>query len=336
MKVLLTGGTGYLGSHTAVALAEAGYDLVLADNFANSQPQVLTALEELLGQKVNFWEVDFRCQEAVDALFRRERPDAVVHFAGYKAVGESVENPLKYYENNLLSGIRLLQTMERYACQVMIFSSSATVYSRDQGPALDEGIPVAPYNPYGQSKGMLEQIICDYAKTKPGFAGVNLRYFNPGGAHPSGLIGEDPQGIPNNLLPYLCQVYDKKLPELQVFGDDYDTVDGTGVRDYVHVCDLAEGHVAALAYALHHPGVKAINLGTGHGTSVLQIIQAFSQAAGVPIPYRIGPRRPGDLAIYYADVKKAKELLGWESQRTIDDICSSCVNYVNERRKRGH
>jgi len=327
MSILLTGGAGYIGSHTAVALMAAGRDVLLADNYVNSSPRVLDRLEKITGKRPRCIEADMCDRAAVEAIFRENDITGVIHFAGLKAVGESVAKPLRYYRTNLDSALTVLETMTRFGCRQFVFSSSATVYG-DQPAPLTESAPVGGCsNPYGWTKFMIEQILMGACRADPGLSVVLLRYFNPVGAHASGLIGENPNGIPNNLMPYITQVAVGKLPKLTVFGDDYDTPDGTGVRDYIHVCDLAEGHLAAIDYAEGHLGCEIFNLGTGVGYSVLDMVKTFSRVNDVSVPYQIGPRRAGDLATVYADPKKAKDVLGWEARRGLADMCRDSWNW---------
>lgn len=323
MRVLVTGGAGFIGSHTVLALLEAGHEPVIGDNFANSSPKVLERLEQIAGQPVTCHEVDLTDVAATDALVADVKPDAVIHFAGYKAVGESVEKPLMYYTNNLDSTFAVLAAMTEHGVEKFVFSSSATVYGPDAPlPYHEEYEPLRATNPYGWTKAMIEQIVTDVAAATPGFKAALLRYFNPIGAHESGLIGEDPSGIPNNLMPYIAQVAVGRREKLGVFGDDYATKDGTGERDYIHVVDLAAGHVAALEHldAMSEPA-RAFNLGTGRGTSVLELLHAFERACGKELPYEVGPRRAGDLPVTYADPTRAREELGWKAEKTIDDMC---------------
>lgn len=319
--ILVTGGAGYIGSHTLIALIEAGYQPVVADNFDNSSPKVLARVEALTGTRIPLFEVDVADPVQLERVFEASAVDAVIHFAGLKAVGESVREPLRYYQNNLDSTLVLVKLMRRYGVSRLVFSSSATVYGNPETVPIPEHAPRACTNPYGWSKLMNELILTDIAQADPDLSVMLLRYFNPIGAHPSGCIGEDPNGIPNNLMPYIAQVAVGHLKELHVFGGDYPTPDGTGVRDYIHVCDLAEGHVAALAYLAGHTGVEAVNLGTGIGYSVLDIKHAFERVNGLTIPYVMDPRRPGDIAACYADPAKAKALLGWTARRTLEDMC---------------
>lgn len=321
MKILLTGGAGYIGSHTAIELVEAGYDIVIGDNFSNSKHEVIGRLEEILNKQVKFYEIDFTDYEAVDELFSKENFDAVIHFAGLKAVGESCSIPLEYYRNNIDSTLVLLKAMKKYNVNNIVFSSSATVYGVPKEIPLKENMPTSCTNPYGWTKYMNEQILKDVAMANPQMSVILLRYFNPIGAHESGLIGEDPNGIPNNLMPYITQVANKKLPLLNIFGNDYPTKDGTGVRDYIHVVDLAKGHVKAIDFSFKNRGVEIFNLGTGKGCSVLEIVKAFEEANDVEVPYAIAERRPGDIAECYADASKAAELLNWHAERDLVQMC---------------
>ncbi|ARP96979.1 UDP-glucose 4-epimerase GalE [Bordetella genomosp. 13] len=326
--ILVTGGAGFIGSHTLVELISAGFDPLVLDDFSNSKPDVLERVGQITGRPVPYVEGDVRDGARLDELFVRQaaagKPvEAVLHFAAAKAVGESVAKPLHYYDNNVGGTVTLLQAMQRAGVRRFIFSSSATVYGRPERLPFDESHPVRPMNPYGWTKAMVEQVMQDLCAADPDFTGISLRYFNPIGAHPSGLIGEDPRGIPNNLFPFIAQVAVGKLAELQVFGDDYATPDGTGVRDYLHVCDLAAGHVRALEYAAKtgHTGFRAINLGTGRGTSVLQMVHMFEQVTGQRVPYRIRDRRPGDLDEMWADAGLAQQLLGWVALRDVQEMC---------------
>ena len=328
MTVLLTGGAGYIGSHTAVELLNAGHDVVIADNYANSSSIVAQRITRITGKPVKCYEADAADPAALERIFQENAIDSVIHFAGLKAVGESVRLPLDYYRNNLDSTLALLAAMEAHGVRQLIFSSSATVYGRHAALPYREDAETGPCtNPYGWTKLFIEQIIRDYAAAHPDFSVVLLRYFNPVGAHESGLMGEDPRDIPNNLMPYIARVAVGTLPYLNVFGNDYPTPDGTGVRDYIHVTDLATGHMAALDYAASHTGVEVFNLGTGTGYSVLDMVHAFSRACGRDIPYRIAPRRSGDIAACYADVTKAKKILGWRAKLDIDDMCRSAWNW---------
>jgi len=320
--VLLTGATGYIASHTWVALHEAGFRVVGVDDFSNSSPEVLERLAELTGEPPVFERADVCDARALDAVFDRHRIDAVVHFAAFKAVGESAQKPLMYYANNLGGLVNLAQTMERHGCKTMVFSSSATVYGRPQALPIREDAPLSSTNPYGATKLMGEDILRDVERSDPAWKIALLRYFNPAGAHPSGRIGEDPHGIPNNLMPFITQVAVGKRARLSVFGNDYATPDGTGVRDYIHVVDLAEGHVAALRYLLERGRGITVNLGTGRGYSVLELVRAFEKASGRPIPYQVAPRRPGDIDASYADPALAQRELGWRATRDLDAMCA--------------
>ena len=321
MKVLLTGGAGFIGSHTAVELLNAGYEVVIADNLYNSCEEVISRIEELGGKKVAFYKIDVTCREALEELFSKEKIDACIHFAGLKAVGESVAKPLAYYRNNLDSTMTLIDTMETFNVNILVFSSSATVYGFPETVPVDESADTWCTNPYGWTKYMSEQIMRDACAADPKLSCMLLRYFNPIGAHESGRIGENPKGIPNNLMPYISQVAIGRRERLSVFGNDYNTHDGTGVRDYIHVVDLAKGHIAALRYAEKHTGCTAVNLGTGKGYSVLDIVKAFEAANGIKIPYIITDRRPGDVETLYADPKLAEEMLGWRAEKSIEDMC---------------
>lgn len=324
MKVLVTGGAGYIGSHTVLELVAAGHDPVIVDNYANSSPEALKRLENLAGRTLPFYEADCADRQALDEIFAAETVEAVIHFAGLKAVGESVADPLRYYRVNLGSTLALCEAMQAHDVTNLIFSSSATVYGTPSELPLRETSQVGGgiTNPYGRTKYMIEQILTDLAAAEPAWRITILRYFNPIGAHASGQIGEDPKGIPNNLLPYVAQVAVGKLDTVRVFGDDYDTPDGTGVRDYIHVVDLARGHVAALEHLPTAGSTEAYNLGTGQGTSVLELIKAFETASGRPIPYEVAARRPGDIASCYADVSKAGEKLQWQAEKSIADACA--------------
>ncbi|MCK9222589.1 MAG: UDP-glucose 4-epimerase GalE [Limnochordia bacterium] len=318
MNILVTGGAGYIGTHTCVALLEAGHSVIVADNLINSKRESVDKIEQITGKKVIFYEVDVTKEEAVDSIFSGHKIDGVIHFAGLKAVGESVAKPLEYYYNNTVSTMILSKACLKYGVGKFVFSSSATVYGENQVPFVETMELRPTTNPYGETKAMSERILTDTVKANPGFAVSLLRYFNPVGAHESGLIGEDPNGIPNNLMPYVTQVAKGKLKQLKVFGNDYDTVDGTGVRDYIHVVDLAEGHVAAIEKLSE--GVHVYNLGTGQGTSVLQLVHAFQEVNQVKVPYEIVGRRPGDIAVCYADASKAIRELGWSAKRGIKEM----------------
>ena len=323
MKILVTGGAGYIGSHTVVELQNAGYEVVVLDNLANSSEKSLERVEKITGKKVPFYKADILDREALENIFSKEDVGAVIHFAGLKAVGESVAKPWEYYENNIAGTLTLVDVMRKHNCKNIIFSSSATVYGNPAFIPITEDCPKGQCtNPYGWTKSMLEQILSDMQKADPEWNVILLRYFNPIGAHQSGTIGENPNGIPNNLMPYITQVAVGKLKELGVFGNDYDTPDGTGVRDYIHVVDLAIGHVKALQMVEKTAGLKVYNLGTGVGYSVLDIVKNFEAATGVKIPYMIKERRPGDIATCYSDASKAREELGWEAQYGIKEMCA--------------
>jgi len=323
MKVLLTGGAGYIGSHIAVLLLEKNYEVVIVDNLSNSKKGMLDRIEELSGKKVAFYEYDVCDIEKLREVFAKENIDSVIHLAGLKAVGESVAMPLKYYENNLVSTLNLIKVMEEFRVNNFVFSSSATVYGIPETVPVKEDFPLSTTNPYGTTKLMIEKILTDYAAVNENLNVILLRYFNPIGAHKSGRIGEDPNGIPNNLIPFITQVAVGKLEKLKVFGDDYPTHDGTGVRDYIHVVDLAEGHIAAIEYMEKgNKGIHAFNLGTGKGCSVLDIVKAFTEATGVEVTYEIVDRRPGDGAESYADCSKAERELGWKAKKTLLDMCA--------------
>lgn len=321
MKILVTGGAGYIGSHTCIVLLEAGYKVVVADNLSNSSEESLRRVKKITGKAVNFYNLDIRDKEGMIDLFQKEKPDAVIHFAGLKAVGESVEKPLEYYYNNITGTLILCEVMRKFGVKNMVFSSSATVYGKPETVPIKEDFPLSVTNPYGRTKRMLEEILRDIYISDPEWNFILLRYFNPIGAHKSGLIGEDPNGIPNNLVPFITQTAVGKRKEVGVFGDDYDTPDGTGVRDYIHVMDLAEGHVKAIEKLKENPGVKVYNLGTGKGCSVLDMIKEFSKVCKKEIPYRIKPRRPGDIAICYADSSLAETELHWKAAREIMQMC---------------
>ncbi len=321
MRILCTGGAGYIGSHTCVELLNAGHEVIIVDNLFNSNEKVIDRIETLTGKKVTFYKADVTSSNAIDSIFEDNKIDAVIHFAAYKAVGESVAKPIEYYRNNLDCTLTVLEAMKKYNVTRFIFSSSATVYGIPDHMPLDESMPTSATNPYGWTKYMIERILTDASNANPNWSIVILRYFNPIGAHESGQIGEMPNGIPNNLLPYIQQVALGKLPYLHVYGNDYPTKDGTGIRDYIHVVDLALGHVAAAQYAQEHLGTEIINLGTGHGYSVLEIINTFERVNGVKIPYCIESRRPGDVPEMYANADKAYKLLGWKAKKNLDDMC---------------
>lgn len=319
MNILVTGGAGYIGSHTCIALLKAGYSVIIADNLSNSKSETVMKIMDIADKEVTLYEIDVTDAEAVDIIFRNYKIDGVIHFAGLKAVGESVEKPLEYYYNNIVSTIVLTKACQKYGVNRFVFSSSATVYGDNQVPFVETMDLLPTTNPYGETKAMSERILTDIAKANPAFSVSLLRYFNPVGAHESGLIGEAPNGIPNNLMPYVTQVAKGKLEKLRVFGNDYSTVDGTGVRDYIHVVDLAEGHVAALENL--NEGVHIYNLGTGKGTSVLELVKAFEEANDIEVPYEIVDRRPGDIASCYADASKAERKLGWIAKRDLITMC---------------
>ena len=320
--ILLTGGTGFIGSHTAVELLNAGGQVVIVDNLYNSNADVISKIEAITGKAPKFYQADVANRVAVEKIFSENSIDAVIHFAGYKAVGESVQKPIEYYRNNLDTTLTLLEVMREHNTKRFIFSSSATVYGMKNKAPFTEDMPTGGCtNPYGWTKYMIEQILKDAAKADPSMSVILLRYFNPIGAHESGLLGEKPNGIPNNLMPYITQVAAGILDKLSVYGDNYPTPDGTGVRDYIHVVDLSKGHVAALKYADEHTGTEIFNLGTGAGYSVLEMVDAFEKATGVHIPYVIGPRRPGDIAECYASTEKAERILGWKAEKAIEDMC---------------
>ena len=331
MNILVTGGLGFIGSHTCVALLEAGQNVIIADNLYNSQASVLDSLHTITGIRPTFYSADVTDPAALDQIFRENAIDAVIHFAAYKAVGESCHVPLRYYRNNLDSTLALLETMEKYGVKRFVFSSSATVYGPENPVPYREEMPAhIATNPYGWTKIMIEQILRDYCAANPDFTAVLLRYFNPIGAHESGLLGDDPNGIPNNLMPYISRVAAGRLEKLTVFGSDYGTPDGTCQRDYLHVVDLARGHLKALEFAVSHTGAVAINLGTGKPVSVLELVHAFETVTGRPVPYVLGPRREGDLPCVYADPKKAQDLLGWTAEKTIADMCRDSWNFVKQ------
>lgn len=321
MAVLVSGGMGYIGSHTTVELLNAGYDVVIADDLSNSKEVVKDRIKEITGKDVKFYNVNLTDVNETEKVFEENNIDSVIHFAAFKAVGESVEKPLEYYYNNLTSALVVLRAMKEYGCRNFVFSSSATVYGDAKIVPITEDSPLSTTNPYGSTKLMIEDMLRDIAKAEPQLNIAILRYFNPVGAHKSGLIGEDPNGIPNNLMPYITKVAIGELKELRVFGNDYPTHDGTGVRDYIHVVDLAVGHVKALEKLATNPGLVTYNLGTGNGYSVLDVVKAFSEASGREIPYEIAPRRAGDIATCYADPKKANEELGWKAERGIKEMC---------------
>ena len=330
-KVLITGGAGYIGSHTALELLNTGYEVVIYDNLSNSSKESIKRVEELTGKSIKFYEGDVLDAEKLTAMFEAEGIDAVIHCAALKAVGESVRKPLEYYHNNIDGTLTLMDVMRKVGVKNIVFSSSATVYGSPEVMPITEDCPKGQCtNPYGWTKSMMEQIMTDVQKADPEWNVILLRYFNPVGAHKSGRIGEDPKGIPNNLMPYITQVAVGKLEKLGVFGDDYDTPDGTGVRDYIHVVDLALGHVKAIDYILTNPGLDIINLGTGVGYSVLDMVKAFSKACGKDLPYEIKPRREGDVAMCYADPAKALKVLGWKAERGLDEMCEDSWRWQSQ------
>ena len=327
MKILVTGGAGYIGSHTMIKLLEKGYDVVCVDDLSNSKYVAVERVEQITGKKVAFYKADIRDREALNKVFSEHKIDSVINFAGYKAVGESCAKPIEYYDNNIYGILVLIEVMREYGVKSLVFSSSATVYGNPHTVPITEDFPLSTSNPYGSTKLFIEYILKDLYKSDNDFNIAILRYFNPIGAHPSGLIGEDPNGIPNNLAPYITKVCVGKLPHVNVFGDDYETPDGTGVRDYIHVEDLAEGHVLAVDKLMTKPGLFIVNLGTGVGYSVLDMIKAFSKALGKDIPYVITPRRPGDIAMCYADPSYAESLIGFKATRTLEDMCRDALNW---------
>ena len=332
MAILLPGGAGYIGSHTAVELLNAGKEIIILDNFANSKPSVLEAIKKITGKEFKFYNINYLDSEKLEEVFKENKIEAVLNFAGYKAVGESVQKPIEYYKNNISGALVLLEVMKKYNCKKFIFSSSATVYGEPEKiPLTEECKTGGTTNPYGTTKLFIEQILKDIYNSDNTWDICILRYFNPVGAHESGLIGEEPQGIPNNLMPYIVRVANGQLEQLSVFGNDYPTPDGTGVRDYIHVVDLAKGHVLALnKLDKEGAGLFIYNLGTGTGYSVLDMVKAFEKATKKKVPYKIAPRRAGDIAICYADPKKAKEELGWEATKTLEDMCMDSWNYIQK------
>lgn len=333
MKVLVTGGAGFIASHTDVELLNAGYEVVVLDNLYNSCEESLNRVEKITGKKVKFYNEDIRNEEGMEKIFQIEKPDAVIHFAGLKAVGESCSEPLKYFDNNFVGTINLLKVMDRCGCKNLVFSSSATVYGIPETVPITEDSPLSVLNPYGRTKLVIEDMLRDLYASDSSWNIALLRYFNPIGAHESGGIGEDPQGIPNNLLPYVAKVAVGELECINVFGDDYDTPDGTGVRDYIHVVDLAIGHIKALEKLETNPGIVTYNLGTGVGYSVLEVIHNFEKACGKELPYRIAPRRPGDAAMCYSDPTKAEKELGWKAERGIDKMCEDAWRWQSKNPK---
>lgn len=326
--ILVTGGAGFIGSHTCVELLNAGYEIAVIDNFSNSKPESLKRIKQITGKDFKFYENDLLNREAVEKIFAENKIDAVIHFAGFKAVGESVAKPIEYYHNNIGSTLVLCDVMKKYGCKKIVFSSSATVYGNPASVPINEDFPLSTTNPYGSTKLMIEQILRDLYVSDNEWSVALLRYFNPIGAHESGLIGENPNGIPNNLVPYIALVALGKLDHLNVFGGDYDTKDGTGVRDYIHVVDLSIGHLKALEKVMSTTGVDAYNLGTGNGYSVLEIVKAYEKACGRPVKYEIVDRRPGDIPECFANPEKSKRELGWEAKRGIEEMCASSWNFT--------
>lgn len=333
MKILVTGGTGYIGSHTIVELLNKNYDVIAIDNFYNSKKDVINKIKKITNKDFKFYEGNVCDKNILEKIFNENKIDVVIHFAGYKAVGESVEKPIMYYRNNIDSTLSLIEVMNKFNCKKLVFSSSATVYKISEIMPIKENFPLSTTNPYGSTKLMIENILRDLYTSDNSWSIALLRYFNPIGAHESGLIGEDPQGIPNNLMPYIVKVATKELKELSVFGNDYDTHDGTGVRDYIHVVDLAKGHIKAIEKICSETGCDAYNLGTGHGYSVLDVINAFEKATGKQVPYKFVKRRPGDIAEYYADPSYALEKLNWKAEKDIEDMCYDSYNFVISKNK---
>lgn len=329
-KILVTGGTGYIGSHTVVELLEAGEDVIIVDNFSNSSPDVLDKIKKITEKEFGFYEVDLLDEEKLEQVFKENDIESVIHFAGLKAVGESVAKPVEYYHNNITGTLVLLKLMKKYSCKRIVFSSSATVYGNPAKLPITEDFPLSTTNPYGSTKLMIEQMLQDVNVSDKEFSSAILRYFNPIGAHKSGLIGEVPNGIPNNVMPYIVGVAKGKYPELTVFGNDYPTPDGTGVRDYIHVVDLAKGHLKALDKIRKEQGVKIYNLGTGNGYSVLQLVQNFEKMNDIKVNYKIGPRRPGDIPACYANASKAEKELGWKAEKNIEDMCRDTWNFAQK------
>ena len=328
MKVLVTGGAGYIGSHTAVELIQAGYEAIIVDDLSNAKEDVIDRIETITGVRPVFYKMDCKNKDDMRKIFSENKIDSIIHFAAYKAVGESVQKPLDYYRNNIDSTLTLLEVMEEFGCKKFVFSSSATVYGPNNPyPYKEEMKAIESSSPYGWTKVMIERILTDYVTAHPDFCAILLRYFNPRGSQPSGLLGDDPNGIPNNLMPYITKVAMGKLPMLHVFGNDYDTHDGTGVRDYIHVVDLAKAHLKALEYIVKARGIDYFNIGTGNGYSVLDIVKAYKEATGIEIKYVIDPRRPGDIAACYADPTKARERLGWVAENGIFEMCRDSNNW---------
>jgi len=333
MKILVTGGLGFIGSHTCVSLLEENYEIVVVDKLSNSDISVIDKIKKITNKNLKFYQADVCNEEELDKIFSNEKIDAVIHFAAYKAVGESVEKPILYYENNLISTIKLCKIMKKHHCNKLVYSSSATVYGSPKELPIKEDFPLSTTNPYGTTKLMTERILKDICLADPTFSVIILRYFNPIGAHESALLGEDPNGIPNNLMPYIMKVAVKKLDSLNIFGNDYDTKDGTGVRDYIHVVDLANGHLKALDKVNNTEGINYYNLGTGKGYSVLEVVKAFEKVNNVTIPYTIVARRKGDIAACYADPTKAKKELNWEAVKTLEEMCKDSYNFVKNQNK---
>ncbi len=331
MKILVTGGAGYIGSHTCVELLNAGYEIVICDNLSNSKPQVIDTIKQITGKDLTFYQADILNQYEMEEIFRSHPIDAVIHFAGLKAVGESVQKPLLYYHNNVSGSLILLQTMTKFGVKRMVFSSSATVYGEPARVPITEDFPLFTTNPYGSTKLTIENILRDLANSDPEWSIALLRYFNPIGSHSSGLLGDDPNGIPNNLLPYLLKVATGELKTLSVYGDDYPTRDGTGIRDYIHVVDLSRGHIQAVNKIMDRKGIDAYNLGTGTGYSVLEVIAAFEQTTGVKVNWQMAPRRPGDIAECYADPGKAKRELGWEAKLDLKQMCRDAWRFAQKQ-----
>lgn len=329
-KILVTGGAGYIGSHTAVELLESGEKLVIVDNFSNSSPEVLEKIKEITGKNLKFYDVDLLDEEKLEQVFKENEIESVIHFAGLKAVGESVRKPIEYYHNNITGTLILLKLMKKYNCKKIVFSSSATVYGNPKKLPIKEDFPLSTTNPYGSTKLMIEQMLQDLAIADKDFSIAILRYFNPIGAHSSGLIGEVPNGIPNNVMPYIMKVANGEYKELTIFGNDYPTPDGTGVRDYIHVVDLAKGHLKALDKIRKEAGVKIYNLGTGNGYSVLELVKTFEKVNNVKVTYKIGQRRPGDIPTCYADPSKAEKELGWKAEKGIEEMCKDGWNFVKQ------
>ena len=331
MNVLVTGGAGYIGSHTVVELLNAGYGVVVVDDLSNAKADVIDRIETITGKRPAFYEMDCKDKDGLRKVFSQHKIDAIIHFAAFKAVGESVRKPLAYYRNNLDSAMTMLEVMEEFGCKKFVFSSSATVYGpNNPHPYKEDMKAIESSSPYGWTKVMIERILTDYVTAHPDFCAVLLRYFNPIGSHDSGLLGDDPNGIPNNLMPYIARVAAGQLEKLTIFGGDYPTPDGTCQRDYLHVVDLAVGHLRALEYAKDHEGVEAVNLGTGNGVSVLELVHAFEKANNMKLPYVIGPRRDGDLPAFWADAEKAKKLFGWEATHTVEDMCRSACEFAKK------